>query len=148
VNGHRQAVSKAPGTNPEKTPLGWPLGCQLLDRSAALPISFPGPSNQRKNFGDRQRMTTMIDEKLARLRTHRNNIARYRCLLKTKLTNLERQFIERRLSEEQSDFERLAAGTFPVTFTLPVPPEPATSHDTTAEVSGGWPSVTPPPTRA
>ena len=55
----------------------------------------------------------MIDEKLARLRTHRNNIARYRCLLKTKLTNLERQFIERRLSEEQSDFERLAAGTFP-----------------------------------
>ena len=62
--------------------------------------------------------------------------------------NLERQFIERRLSEEQSDFERLAAGTFPVTFTLPVPPEPATSHDTTAEVSGGWPSVTPPSTRA
>ena len=88
----------------------------------------------------------MIDEKLARLRTHRNNIARYRCLLKTKLTNLERQFIERRLSEEQSDFERLAAGTFPVTFTLPLPPEPATSHDTTAEVSGGWPSVTPPST--
>ena len=31
----------------------------------------------------------MIDEKLARLRTHRNNIARYRRLLKTKLTNLD-----------------------------------------------------------
>ena len=72
----------------------------------------------------------MIDEKLARLRTHRNNIARYRRLLKTKLTNLERQFIERRLSEEQSDFERLAAGTFPIAFTLPTP-EPATSQDTT-----------------
>jgi hypothetical protein len=49
------------------------------------------------------------------------------------------------LSEEQSDFERLAAGTFP---TFPVLPEPATSHDTTAEVSGGRPSVTPPSTRA
>ena len=72
----------------------------------------------------------MTDEKLARLRTHRNNIARYRHLLKTKLTNLERQFIEKRLSEEQSDFERLASGTFPIAFTLPTP-EPATSHDTT-----------------
>ena len=84
----------------------------------------------------------MIDEKLARLRTHRNNVARYRCLLKTKLTNLERQFIERRLSEEQSDFERLAASTLPVAFTLPMPPEPATSHDTTTEVSVGRASTT------
>ena len=32
----------------------------------------------------------MIDEQLARLRTHRNNIARYRHLLKTKLSDLER----------------------------------------------------------
>ena len=38
----------------------------------------------------------MIDEQLARLRTHRNNIARYRRLLKTKLTDIERQFIGRR----------------------------------------------------
>ncbi|WP_371419350.1 hypothetical protein [Bradyrhizobium sp. CCBAU 051011] len=46
----------------------------------------------------------MMDEKLARLRTHRNNVARYRRLLQAKLTDLERQFIERRLSEEQSDY--------------------------------------------
>ena len=72
----------------------------------------------------------MIDERLARLRTHRNNIARYRGLLKIKLTNHERQFIERRLSEEQSDFERLAAGTFPIAFALPMAPEPAASDDT------------------
>ena len=52
----------------------------------------------------------MIEENIARLRTHRNSIARYRRLLQTKLTDLERQFIERRLSEEQSDYERLAAG--------------------------------------
>ena len=56
----------------------------------------------------------MLDERFARLRTHRNNIARYRRLIKTNLTDLERQFIERRLSEERSEFELLSAGTFPV----------------------------------
>jgi len=39
----------------------------------------------------------MIDQKLARLRTHRNNISRYRRLLKTPLTDFERGFIERRI---------------------------------------------------
>ena len=73
----------------------------------------------------------MTDEKLASLRSHRSNIARYRRLLKTKLTDLERQFIERRLSEEQSDFERLTAGTFPIAFKLPMPSERTTSHDST-----------------
>ena len=55
-------------------------------------------------------MMTMLDERFARLRTHRNNIARYRSLLRTNLTDLERQFIERRLSVEQSEFELLSAG--------------------------------------
>jgi hypothetical protein len=61
-------------------------------------------------------MTTMTDEKFALLRTHRNNISRYRRLLKTKLTEFERQFIERRLSEERSAMQRLASSTFPLTF--------------------------------
>jgi hypothetical protein len=61
-------------------------------------------------------MTTMLDERFARLRTHRNNVARYRRLLKTHLTDLERQFIERRLSEEQSEFKLLSSGTFPLAF--------------------------------
>jgi hypothetical protein len=51
----------------------------------------------------------MIDEHLVRIRTHRKNIYRYRHLLQTKLTELERQFIEKRLTEEQSDLETLAA---------------------------------------
>jgi hypothetical protein len=51
----------------------------------------------------------MTEESLARLRTHRDNIHRYRQLLETKLTDFERQFIERRLSEEQSALEALAA---------------------------------------
>jgi hypothetical protein len=61
----------------------------------------------------------MIDENLARLRTHRNNISRYRGLLKTQLTDCERQFIEKRLLEERIAMERLAASTFPLTFHMP-----------------------------
>ena len=61
----------------------------------------------------REWIITMLDERFARLRTHRNNIARYRGLLKTNLTDLECQFIERRLSEEQSEFELLSAGNLP-----------------------------------
>ena len=64
--------------------------------------------------------TTMTDENFALLRTHRNNISRYRRLLKTKLTEFERQFIEGRLSEERSAMERIAASTFPLTFRIPM----------------------------
>jgi hypothetical protein len=47
----------------------------------------------------------MIDDQLAR--AHRNNVQRYRHLLQTSLTEFERQFVERRLSEEQSKLEIL-----------------------------------------
>jgi hypothetical protein len=42
-----------------------------------------------------------MDERIARLRTHQRNIDRYQGLLKTKLNELESQFLERRLSEER-----------------------------------------------
>ena len=71
----------------------------------------------------------MMDEKPAHLRNHRNNIGRYRRLLQTKLTDLERQFIERRLSEEQSAYERLSKATFPIVFKLPTQAEPAAAHE-------------------
>ncbi|MFL5524035.1 MAG: hypothetical protein ACJ8AF_07960, partial [Gemmatimonadaceae bacterium] len=45
-----------------------------------------------------------------------------RQLLETKLAELERQFIERRLSEEQSALETLAATSFPLTFEIPKAP--------------------------
>ena len=61
----------------------------------------------------------MIDERLARLRTRRNNIERYRALLKTRLTDLERQHLNRRLSEEQDAMEMLTASTFPVSLSTP-----------------------------
>jgi hypothetical protein len=39
---------------------------------------------------------------VALTRAYQNNIDRYRRLLRTRLTDLERQFIERRLTEELS----------------------------------------------
>jgi hypothetical protein len=48
-------------------------------------------------------------EHFVRLRTHGNNIQRYRGLLETSLTDFERRFIEKRLSEEQLAVENLAA---------------------------------------
>nr|WP_179736786.1 MULTISPECIES: hypothetical protein [unclassified Bradyrhizobium] len=61
----------------------------------------------------------MLDENLARIRVHRNNIRRYRSLLETRLSEPERQFIERRISEERSALEALTSETFPIALTLP-----------------------------
>jgi hypothetical protein len=60
----------------------------------------------------------MIDENLARLRAHRQNIDRYRRLLDTNLSALERDFIERRITEEEAALHRLASNTFPIALTL------------------------------
>ena len=51
----------------------------------------------------------MIDENWARLHARRNNVRRYRRLLQTELTELERQYIERRLNEEKSAMESLTS---------------------------------------
>jgi hypothetical protein len=59
-----------------------------------------------------------IDEKLARLRAHRNNVHRYRRLLSTRLSDLEREFLSRRLSEEQIAIDTLSATTFPFSLNL------------------------------
>ena len=58
----------------------------------------------------------MIEENLARLRAHRNNIHRYRRLLATHLSDLERSYIDRRLSEERASLEALTHKTFPLTL--------------------------------
>jgi hypothetical protein len=42
-----------------------------------------------------------MDERSARLHTHQKNIERYQGLLKTKLSEAERQYFEKRLSEER-----------------------------------------------
>jgi hypothetical protein len=92
-------------------------------------------SSQRRNFfggahcpkpkgyiQDRQGVTKMIDENLARLRAHRSNIHRYHRLLKTRLTDLEQSYIETRLKEEEAAVHKLSDSTLP--FTMPSAPPP------------------------
>jgi hypothetical protein len=42
-----------------------------------------------------------MDERIARLRTHEQNISRYQNMLKTRLSEVELHFVERRLAEER-----------------------------------------------
>ena len=71
-------------------------------------------------------MTT--DEKLARLRVHRNNVHRYRRLLSTRLSDLEREFLMKRLSEEQIAIDALSTTTFPFSLDLDGPTHGAASR--------------------
>ncbi|UFX43452.1 hypothetical protein HAP47_0030145 [Bradyrhizobium sp. 41S5] len=48
-----------------------------------------------------------MEKDVVRLSAHRNNIERYRRLLKTILSDTERQFIERRLQEEAAAVDLL-----------------------------------------
>jgi hypothetical protein len=48
------------------------------------------------------------NESAARILAHRQNISRYRALLKTRLTALERDFIDRRIAEESAEIRRLS----------------------------------------
>jgi hypothetical protein len=43
----------------------------------------------------------VINEKEARLRGHEQNISHYKRILKTRLTEVEMRFVERRLAEER-----------------------------------------------
>ena len=90
-----------------------------LQRSRRATYCDPVVSIFKATVLFRERIITMLDERVTRLRAHRDNIARYRGLLKTDLTDHERQFIERRLSEEQSEFELLGADIFPLTLEIP-----------------------------
>ena len=71
----------------------------------------------------------MIDENLARLRARRNNVHRYRRLLATQLSDLERAYIDRRLSEEQSSMEAFSRETCPSSL-------PAARRETVAQLDG------------
>jgi hypothetical protein len=47
------------------------------------------------------------DEIAIRMLAHRQNIARFKALLKTELATVERDFIERRIAEEEIEVVRL-----------------------------------------
>ena len=63
----------------------------------------------------------MIDVNLERLRAHQKNINRYRRLLGTHLSDLERSYIERRLSEEQASLKGLLREAFPDRLSVGLP---------------------------
>jgi hypothetical protein len=52
----------------------------------------------------------MIDFNTAQVRSHRRNIERYSRLLATELTDLERQYLHRRIAEEHAQLEQLKKG--------------------------------------
>jgi hypothetical protein len=52
-------------------------------------------------------MMEMIDLHTAKMRGHRRNIERYCRLLSTELTDLERQYLHKRIAEEHAQLERL-----------------------------------------
>ena len=62
----------------------------------------------------------MFEENLALLRTHHKNVQRYRQLLETRLTDFEREYIGKRLLEEQLAIETLSANA-PSEATSPGP---------------------------
>jgi hypothetical protein len=51
------------------------------------------------------------DEATVRIFAHRQNIRRYRALLRTNLTVLERSFIDQRIAEEVSEIRQLSEAT-------------------------------------
>jgi 5-bromo-4-chloroindolyl phosphate hydrolysis protein len=49
----------------------------------------------------------MIDFKMAQVRRHQQNIKRYCRLLATELTDLERQYLHKRIAEEHAQLKQL-----------------------------------------
>jgi hypothetical protein len=69
----------------------------------------------------------MMDDRTNRIRNHRRNIQRYGRLLATQLTDLERQYLHKRIAEEQAELERLALQEGPA------PPLPGSPGATVTE---------------
>lgn len=55
----------------------------------------------------------MLDVTTIQIVAHRQNIDRYKALLRTELTKLEREFIHRRIAEEEAEVRRLSVGQRP-----------------------------------
>ena len=60
----------------------------------------------------------MIDFKTAQVRRHRQNIERYARLLATELTDLERQYLHKRIAEEYAQLKRIEKAAFQATAWL------------------------------
>lgn len=78
-----------------------------LDRHDTASRAQPDISNDRRSKLTPTSGSMKFDS--VRIAAHRNNIARYRRLLRTHLTSLERDFVERRVREEQRSLRNLYA---------------------------------------
>jgi hypothetical protein len=82
----------------------------------------------------------MIDFNTARVRGHRRNIERYCRLLATELTDIERQYLHKRIAEEHAQLERLEkrqAGTPSLSTLVIGAATEATDQEADAERNGG-----------
>lgn len=77
----------------------------------------------------------MINQNVERLRAHQNNVRRYRRLLVTPLTDLERAYIERRLNEEQASVENLLREEFPERLSAPLANRSANGPETNLDMN-------------
>jgi hypothetical protein len=57
----------------------------------------------------------MTNEQVARIRAHQTNLDRYCWLLTTELTEIERQFVHKRIAGERLELDRLRAQADPHT---------------------------------
>jgi hypothetical protein len=105
------AIAERPVRRDDKASWGktGPASIRTHERSVNARRYFPARKRKARPLG----MTMMMDERLARLQAHRSNIRRYDRLLKTRLSEVERQFIEKRLSEERLAIAGLAASQIP-----------------------------------
>jgi uncharacterized protein YPO0396 len=60
-----------------------------------------------KDIDHLDEVTMMTNLRTAKILSHRRNIQRYGRLLATELTEIERQYLHRRIAEEQAELERL-----------------------------------------
>lgn len=70
-------------------------------------MRFPSELIQTDDVDEYQGLTIMTEIDCARRRAHVRNISRYQRLLESNLSELERSFVERRLSEERSQLRSL-----------------------------------------
>lgn len=77
----------------------------------------------------------MTGHHIERLRAHRNNFRRYRRLLETSLTELERGYIERRLLDERACVEVLLREAYPDCLSLQMTKPDADRRTTPLELT-------------
>src|SRR5262249_44661889 len=86
--------------------------CVVSATLSGAAASFPTQSTRQLS---ESRWRRMIDFNTTQVRVHRRNIERYCRLLATDLTELERQYLHKRIAEEHAQLEQLEKETSPST---------------------------------